>query len=410
MSLSAPPSPDARPKRRILFVDDDRQLLDGLRDAFRSRRHEWSMSFVESSDEALALLAEQPQNAVVSDLRMPGTDGAKLLAEVKDGWPTTIRIVLSGHGEMTLVARAAAVAHRIIAKPCDAGELGPLIEQACALQDIMQEVELTRRALGASELPAVPRVYAELTGVLQSGTASAADAARVVEGDIAIAAKVLQLANSAYFGRRSPVSNVPAAVAYLGVDVLRALVLQAEAFSAFAIAAPIRGFDVERLHRHSSAVARLAAEIVGTQPARDEAFTAGLLHDVGLLVLAGQSQKDFARMLSDASQSNRHLSEISLERFGATHAEIGAHLLSLWGLPATITEPVARHCTGRLHNAPWRSVDALYVANALVEEADAARDLDAPPPLQCDLAYLDACGHTPNLARWRERAAELSGS
>ena len=186
---------DRRPKRkRILFVDDDRQLLDGLRDAFRSYRRQWDMSFVEGSDEAVDVIETQAQDAIVSDLRMPGTDGAKLLELVKQRWPGTIRMVLSGHADMALVARAAAVAHRMIAKPCDARELGRVIEQACSIQDMMRQVDLGRRTLGASALPSVPCVYAELTEVLESGSAGASDAARVIERDIALSAKVLQLA------------------------------------------------------------------------------------------------------------------------------------------------------------------------------------------------------------------------
>jgi HD-like signal output (HDOD) protein len=395
-------------KKKILFVDDDRPLLDGLRDAFRSYRREWSMSFVESSDEAIAAIEAEPQDAIVSDLRMPGTDGAVLLTTVKERWPGTIRMVLSGHADMALVARAAAVAHRIIAKPCDARELGRLIAQACSIQEILRQVELSRRALGASDLPSVPYVYAELTRVLASGSAGAPDAARVIERDIALSAKVLQLANSAYFGRRTPVSSLSAAVAYLGVDVLRAMVLQAEAFRAFSINPPIPGFDVETLHRHSLQVARLAALLVGKRPGRDEAFTAGLLHDVGLLVLASQSRDDLDRVLTESRDSGRHIFDVELDRFGATHAEFGAHLLSLWGLPATVTEPVARHHTGVLHNSPWPSVDALYLANGLIEEVEANTRALAPPALELDLDYIEACGYADRLSFWREEAVRVT--
>ena len=404
---ASPPAESGLERKRILFVDDDRQLLDGLRDAFRSHRREWTMTFVESTKEAIEVMEQEPQDAIVSDLRMPGTDGAKLLETVKVRWPGTIRIVLSGHGDIVLVARAAAVAHRMIAKPCDARDLGSLIAQACSIQEIMRQVEMTRRALGASALPSVPHVYAELASVLGSGSAGAAEAARVVERDIALSAKVLQLANSAYFGRRTPVSTLSAAVAYLGVDILRALVLEAEAFRAFAVTPPIPGFDVELLHQHSMNVARLAAYVVGSRPGRDEAFTAGLLHDIGLLVLASGSRNELEGVLAESYESGRHVFAIEIERFGATHAEFGAHLLSLWGLPATVTEPVARHHTGRLRNPPWPSVDALYVANILVEEVEAEDHPMASPPLDIDLDYIDACGYTELLPGWREEARRM---
>jgi len=272
---------------------------------------------------------------------------------------------------------------------------------------MMRQVELGRRTLGASALPSVPCVYAELTEVLESGSAGASDAARVIERDIALSAKVLQLANSAYFGRRTPVSTITGAVAYLGVEILRTLVLQAEVFRAFTVNPPIPGFDVGTLHQHSLNVARLAAQLVGDRPGREEAFTAGLLHDVGLLVLASQSRGELAEVLSEARSSGRHVFEVELDRFGATHAEFGAQLLSLWGLPATVTEPVARHHTGRLHNAPWPSIEALYIANILVEEIEAADAPMAIPPLEFDVGFVKASGRTTTLDEWRTLARQV---
>ena len=249
--------------KRILFVDDERYLLDGLRDALRPFRRQWSMSFVTNGEEALARLDDEEHDIVVSDLRMPGMDGATLLGLVRATHPSTVRIVLSGQAELRMVARAAGVAHRLLSKPCEIEELTRVIERSCELQEMTNRVELNRRATGASALPSVPRLYLELTELLQSGETGAEDAARVVESDIAMAAKVLQLANSAFFGRRHPVTGVREAVAYLGLQALRALALSVEAFHRFPIHPPIPGFDVEDLQRHCSRVARLAHTICG---------------------------------------------------------------------------------------------------------------------------------------------------
>ena len=114
----------------------------------------------------------------------------------------------------------------------------------------------------------------------------------------------------------------------------------------------------------------------------------------------------YAEVLSQARSSGRHVFDVELDRFGATHAEFGAQLLSLWGLPATVTEPVARHHTGRLHNAPWPSVDALYVANILIEEIEATDSPMASPPLEFDADYLKASGGTEMLDEWRSPRGE----
>src|SRR3982074_675437 len=118
-----------------------------------------------------------------------------VLARVREHHPTPVRIVLSGHAERRTGARSAGVAHRLLAKPCEIDELTRVIERSCALQDITDRAELPRRVAGASALPSVPRLYLQLTELLRSGDGTADDAAKIVERDIAMAAKVLQLAN-----------------------------------------------------------------------------------------------------------------------------------------------------------------------------------------------------------------------
>jgi CheY-like chemotaxis protein len=152
--------------KRVLFVDDDQAVLDGLRDALRPRRRRWAMSFVISGEEALARIDAEPHDVVISDLRMPGMDGASLLELVRDRCPAAVRIVLSGQAEVRVVARAAAEAHRLIAKPCDTQDLARVIERSCALQEIAARVDLDPRAMGVSVLPSVPRICGELTEFL----------------------------------------------------------------------------------------------------------------------------------------------------------------------------------------------------------------------------------------------------
>jgi HD-like signal output (HDOD) protein len=391
--------------KRILFVDDDRYLLEGLRDALRPYRRRWMMSFVSSGEEALELLASDPHDVVVSDLRMPGMDGAALLSRVRESNPTAVRIVLSGQAELRMVARAAGVAHRLLAKPCEIEDLTRVIERSCALQEITARVEMNRRLAGASALPSVPRLYVRLTELLQSGEGGADDAAAIVERDIAMAAKVLQLANSAYFGRRNPVTGVREAVAYLGLEALRALALSAETFRQFPVNPPIRGFDLDDFERHSSRVAQLARHICSDTGERDEAFAAGLLHDVGLLVIACQEREELASVLAAAHEEGRGIHEIERDRHGVTHAEVGAHLLALWGLPHAVTEAVARHHDPPGPGAPFDTVVATYFANVLIGEVESRMRRDGPPSATLDTAWLDGSGMSERLVDWRRYAA-----
>jgi putative nucleotidyltransferase with HDIG domain len=396
--------------KHILFVDDDGYLLEGLRDALRPHRKRWRMSFVTSGDDALSVLAEHEQDIVISDLRMPGMDGATLLAQVRESHPTAVRIVLSGQAELRTVARAAGVAHRLLAKPCDIEDLTRVIERSCALRDITDRVELKRRISGASALPSVPRLYLQLTELLRSGEGSAEDAARIVERDIAMAAKVLQLANSAYFGRRNPVTGVREAVAYLGLETLRALALSAETFRQFAIAAPIPGFDLEELERHCARVAGLARAICERPAEADEAFVAGLLHDVGLLVMASQEPDELAETIAISRRESVALHEVERERHGVTHAEVGAHLLALWGLPHAVAEAVARHHDEPPPDALFDTVLATYLANILIVQAESRIEADALPPSALDPGYLERSGLQERLPGWLELAErQLAG-
>jgi len=312
--------------------------------------------------------------------------------------------VLSGQAELRTVARAAGVAHRLVAKPVEVADLTRLIERSCALRDATERVELRRTIAGTASLPSVPRLYFQLTELLRSGEGGADDAARIVEQDIAMAAKVLQLANSAYFGPRNPVTGVRQAVAYLGLEALRALALGAETFRQLIVSPPIAGFDLEELERHSVRVARLAREICERPADADEAFAAGLLHDVGLLVMASQDRDTLEQTLAAACKERRPVQEIEREQLGVTHSEVGAHLLALWGLPHTVAEAVASHHEPPSTDGPFDTVAATYVADSLISEIECAAQNDGSWRAPIDPDYLAAAGLESRLPRWRELA------
>ncbi len=280
---------------------------------------------------------------------MPGMDGATLLAKVARLQPDAVRIVLSGHAEPETIGRVAAVAHRILVKPSPIDVVARVIERSCVLLDVTGEVRLIQAAR-TSELPSAPTAYFELVQLLGSGDANAAQIAAILERDIAMSVKVLQLANSAYFGRRHPVSGLRDAVTLLGHDTLQALALSAEVFQKFRIPS-IAGFSLEGVQHRSLQVGRLAHNLSKGNPEADDAFAAGLLLNVGMLVLAVQEPEYLAEVLLAAKDEGRPVHEIERERHGITHAEIGAHLLALWGLPHTIVEAVAHH------HDPLRSPD-----------------------------------------------------
>lgn len=361
---------------RILFVDDEPAVLDSLADVLRKERKRWDMSFASSAREALEVLAASAFDIVVTDMRMPGMDGAQLLSRVKTAHPSITRIVLSGHADRDAVTRAIGVAHQFLSKPCDGAMLRSTIERVNALRLRIESDEVKAVVGRIDQLPSIPEAYHQLTILAGDSTKGLSDVARVIENDTAMSAKVLQLVSSSYFGTRREVRSIHQAVGLLGVDLLKVLVLTANTFVA-AANLRVEGASLEDFQRFSIASAR-AAQRMARPALAEEAFTAALVHDIGKLVLT--------------------LGRIDESEIGVTHAEIGSYLLGLWGLPFTILEAVAYHHT------PSSMIDDQRELVAIVHAADALVGgtgvLDEP--------FLAAAGLADQLPTWRAIATDCA--
>lgn len=396
--------------RRILFVDDDPRVLEGLKRMLRPQRNQWEMAFAQGGEAALAILETLPFDVIISDMRMPVMDGATLLSQVRERHPQMVRIVLSGHTELETALRAVPVAHQFLAKPCDPGQLRVAVERACHLKALLTEESICSVVGAMGELPSVPHVYDALTRALANPDAALGDIAKIVEQDVAISAKILQIVNSAFFGLAQPITNIKSAVSYLGMNTLKNLVLAVEVFRAFKPDGRLKDFSLEALQSH----AQFTASIVGRLPVpkhlADIAVVSEMFHDVGKLILACKLPDRFATLLEAARTARRSLHEMETEQGGPTHAEIGAYLLGLWGLPYAIVETVANHhCPTRLPLQGFDAVASVYVADCLAHEREAqltATGQNGHPPI--DMEYLGVLGVADQLPGWREATAELA--
>lgn len=387
---------------RVLFVDDEPSVLDGLRDLLRKQRKQWDMVFALGGAAALEECAKAPFDVAVSDMRMPGMDGAALLLEIKKHWPATARIILSGHAEREAVVDALPVAHQFLSKPCDAEILRITIERACGLQALLQD-QFVRDAIGkVDKLPSVPRTYWELARAAAQPGVGLADLAMIVEKDVAMAVKVLQVVNSSYFGLARRLSTIQQAVSHLGVELIKALALTAQVFEA---AGKLRGISVDEFQEHSLLTAKLAKRFARDPSSANEAYTAALVHDVGKIVLAMSMGPRFAEAAQEATASKRPAHVVERERFGVSHAEVGAYLMALWGLPLNIVEAVAHHHNpAALRDRPTDVLLAVHAADALVEGR-------GTPHALLDLAFVEAAGASGELPRWQALAeAELASA
>jgi putative nucleotidyltransferase with HDIG domain len=388
---------------RILFVDDERNVLEGLKRMLYSLRSEWDMKFVSSGPEALQCLSEAPFDVLVTDVRMPGMNGIELLQKVIKRHPEVIRMVLSGTADIDLTLQCVSLSHQYLLKPCDAQTIRSTLQRALCLRVLLFNPILRGLISQIQSLPSIPALYDELVRALNSEDASAKAVGRIMAQDMGMTAKVLQLVNSAYFGIMGEVTNPVDAVVYLGMDTVRALVLTASAFSQFQLCGRCH-FSIEELQKHSLAVGTLArriAQSMGLAPAAvDHAFVGGLLHDIGKLVLVSNYPEQYQEALRRAREGPVRMSEAECAVFGTSHAEIGAYLLWLWGLPDPVAEILA------LHHHPSRNADvppavaAVHFANALVNQ-DSERDMD----LDC----LKTLGLEAALSGWRRTYETMSG-
>ncbi len=395
-------------KRSVLFVDDDPNVLQGLRRMLRPMRREWEMAFADGGPQALEILASGAFDVIVSDMRMPGMDGAELLARVKRDHPEVVRIVLSGHSERESIMRSIDTAHQYLAKPCDADVLKRVIGRACRLRDLLRTESLRSLVSRLNTIPSLPQTYSAIVEELQSPDASIQSVGRIIARDVGMTAKVLQLVNSAFFGLRCHVSDPAQAASLLGVDTLKALVLSVHIFSQLDCAR-VKGLCIEMLWNHSMAVGALAKRIAAAEKlpreSCDHALLAGLVHDAGKLVLAANLPAEYALVLSSAQEQQATLEHAERAVFDTSHGEVGAYLLGLWGLPDPIVEAVAfHHHPGTSPVAEFTPLTAVHVANAL---ASAVRPCCAECLAEPDQAYLQTLGVADRWEDWREITDEL---
>lgn len=398
-------------KVRLLFVDDEADLLAGLRLTLRKERDRWSVRFAGGGEEALALLAEEPADVVVSDMRMPGMDGAELLQRVRAAHPETIRIVLSGQADERLAMRAVPVAHQWLSKPCDRDRLVLTIDRAVETSRILTSDRVRRIVGGLASLPAPPRTFQDLMALLMDPEASSERVSELVEQNPALAARVLQMANSAFFGLMRKVASVRDALGMLGFDTLSQLVLTAEVIEAVRTDGQVAGCWYEHFRDDGLLVARVAARILQGDARASAASSAGLLHDLGQLVLARHARREFESAWELARATGRSLEETEREAIGATHSEVGAALLGVWGLPSDVIEAVAHHhVPSRIDVRELDPLLAVHVAQALSHEAWALvepdRTVGPAGNGQLDRALLARLGLLGKLAGWRKIAAE----
>ena len=377
---------------RLLLVDDEPRILSGLSRSLRSSgSRDWEVATATSGEEALARLIEAPADVVLSDVNMPGMDGPTLLAEVRKRWPDAVRLVLSGYADLVASQKLAAIAHQFFDKPLRIADLVDSLRRIERLRARFADPSLRALLGGVGELPSAPAVFVELSAIVEDPTATLDDVTQVVRRDPAVAAKVLHLASSAFYARGGAISDLRGAVGRVGGRVTRMVALSAAAFRPPARVAAI----VDHLQAHGLEAATLAEAIVGDPEHREAAFVSGLLADLGMTALVTWYPDRYLPLLAARGAAPIHVRE--QDEFGVTHADVGAYLLGLWGLPRIVVEAVSCHHQPTLIAEPSRDPTlASYIAHALT----AGEEIDE--------VYVARAGCADRLGKWRKMVTAIS--
>jgi len=394
--------PDMRnDKLRVLLVDDEPNVLNGLRRSLRPMRDTLDMAFAPSARQALCIMAGGPLDLIISDMRMPGTDGIQLLREVRERFPGVVRFALSGDVSREALLASAGLVHRYLAKPCDPNDLRAALSRVCELSFLITNDELKSTLSQLESLPARPSLHGTLAEALDVPSAAREDIGGIIAADIAMTAKVLQVAGWALFGDNQLFFSAARAVNSLGVDTLRAIASSQGAFTPFEHETFER-LALGALWDHSRAVAHLARQIAQSSDAGDDAaeqaYAGGMLHDAGKLIFAATTPVAYAAAPLRAAAGNISLLQAERNIIGATHPEAGAYLLGIWGLADPIVQAVRFHHNpaGATHHGLC-AVTAVHIANALIHNG-------SEPGL--DLPYLEQLGISDQIETWQALLSE----
>ncbi len=395
--------------KRVLFVGEDQPLWQEVRNQPPGFSSQWTAEFAQTGPEALAWAEQGDFDAVVADVQLFDMSGVDLLDEIMRRQPKALRIVVSDHGDLENTVKCIGKAHHHLLKPCDVSMLVNALGAGFTLDSWLPSRRVQELIGKLRWVPSPPNLYFRIAMEVESPTASVETIGQIIAQDPSVTAKVLQLANSAVFGLQLQVNEPAEAVAYLGLQATKTLVLLAHTFSEFDHL-PRGGFSVDELWFHSVRVGQFARQIsLLEQQAPDlgeQAYAAGLLHDLGKILLAANLPVPFGQALALARQAQINLHLAETQTFGGNHAEVGACLLGIWGLPAPIVEAVALH-----HNpsaASQKSFGALTAVHAAdVFAHEMAPDHATLQPLELDQSYLQQLGLVERAELWRRHCQDL---
>jgi HD-like signal output (HDOD) protein len=387
-------------EKRILIADADSKAWDEFRLALGDS---WIVVGAATGSAAMAEAQKQPFDVVVANYQLPELDGAELLNRVRVANPKTLRFIAAAEAQKDQVVCHVLGGHQFLAVPFDRATLKTSIERSMTVDYGMSNS--MRDLVGRIRtFPTIPSLYLEIVNALKDPNASTEDVGAIIAKDMAMTTKLVQVLNSAYFGLPRTITDPTEAVGILGFETVKSLTMTVKLLSQYDKVKPVY-FSIDSIWRHSTNVARTARVMALLETGDNEcsatAYTAGLMHDLGKVILAANFDEQYQGAHAVARRQQVPLWEVEKDIFGASHGEIGAYLLSLWGMSAQVVQVAA------LHHNPLGAGDkgftpltAVHVANAL--EYEGVADSDDLPVAVLDSAYLRELGLEERVHLWRD--------
>ena len=343
---------------KILFVDNDLHLLRSIKTGLNDQGDRWQLLFAESGAAALDLLEQTQVEVVVCNFQMPEMSGLELLTLIENLYPQTLRVMLTGNPGKTKYSQTVNICHYFFLKPLPLKGFKRFLKRAAEVLSLLDNEQLLATLNTVAALPIHPDTFSKLTSCLDHHDIQSQQLARIAGKDIALALQIFKLSCSANFSRSRGFDSLEEALVYLDLGTIRSLLATQHLLFANDRDS-CTNFKLNLLQRHSFQVMQLAETLThlsGQQQRLNQVRLAALLHDAGRIVLAHtqpEAYREVFRRRDEQQLSSFTAAEVQV--LGAGHAEVGAYLSALWGVPRCIVNAIRQHTQTHppaLHEAP----------------------------------------------------------
>ncbi len=367
----------------LLIIDPDAEAIESYQKALAPKEASWTALYATTAEEGLKLAANDTPDIIVAALSLNDGLGLKVLSQAIDSSPLSHAFIAAQELERPQLAAAFEGGCRYLPRPCTADRLISEFQRCLAIDSWLQSPVVKEIVSSRQEFESLPAQHHQIVTGLNSPDTSIDDIAEAIANDLALSAKILETANSSFYGFDQSVADIKQAISLLGLSTTRNIVLAVHIFSQVGQDSEHQSLIKEIWH-HSIAVAGAARRIclheTNDQKAAEEAYSAGLLHDIGKLILLGVVPDDYIEAQRLSREESLSPWQTEYKVIGCDHAEVGAYLLAKWGLPNALSEAAALHhrpansCRGT-----FSTLAAVHAANAIVRKRRNPQHADATP-------------------------------